>query len=82
LFPARNEYDYFRRSGVRAIQPLLDEFDHRSIPFLDLTHLFHSALGGASICPLLTDPDKCQGHFNAAGNRMVADFLYEHLTGE
>ena len=80
FFPATNEYDYFRRSGNRAIQPLLDELDRRSIPYLDLTRSFHTALGGDDICPMLTQPNKCRGHFNATGNRMVSDHVYEYLA--
>jgi len=78
LFPAETEYDYFHRTQDRIIQPLLDEFDRRSIPFLDLTPPFHKVLVGAPIGTFLIG----QGHFNAAGNRIVADLLYEYLTSK
>lgn len=81
FFPSPNEYDYFHRSGLRAIKPLLDELDHRGIPYLDFTRSFHKALGGEPICPILTQPDKCRGHLNSTGNRMVSDLLYEYLAG-
>ena len=62
------------------MQPLMDQLDARDIPYLDLTRSFHVAFDGGPICPVLSDVENCDGHFNAEGNRMISEFLYEFIT--
>lgn len=79
LIPTKSEFDYLQQSGKRAVQPLLDGLAESAVPFLDITAAMHRDLGEKSICRLLLGDD-CRGHFNAEGNRMMADYLFAYLT--
>lgn len=79
LFPTPSSYRYFAATGRSATQPLLDEFDRNGFPYLNLTPLLADRLGMDEICTILTRPERCIGHFNEDGNRLVAELVRTHL---
>jgi hypothetical protein len=85
LFPTEASYRLTRRTGTSALGPLTKEIEARGIPVLDLTMDFARHLGERSFCELLTHPAACVGHYDAEGNRVVAEavraFLATGLTG-
>jgi len=40
------------------------------------------ARGGGPLCSLLTQPAKCRSHFNAEGNRLISQVVYDYLGRE
>ncbi len=34
------------------------------------------------LCAILSEPNGCRGHFNRAGNRMIAEIVYAYLRSE
>src|SRR5262249_50297898 len=86
IFPTPRAFASFKRIGAIPTQPLTDILKMRGIRHLELYHAFAERLGDRSFCELVTDPATCTGHFNAEGNKMVADAVYgyivrEHLLG-
>lgn len=80
LFPSRNTYNHFIATGCLVTKPLTDEFDKLGIPYLDLVALFAERLLERSICEIHNRPEQCLGHFNAEGNRLVAEFVHAYMA--
>jgi len=79
LFPTISSYKHFNATGHLATQPLVDEFENLGIPYLELTSLFAKHLRGQEYCEIVTRPEKCAGHLNAEGNRIVAEFVHTYI---
>ncbi len=78
LFPTKEEVylPVLGKATPRLVAPFAEELHERGIPFLDLTpHFQERARAGEK---LFFEVD---GHPNAAGNRMIAAVLLEHLSG-
>src|SRR5262249_696004 len=82
IFPTARDFTSFKRTGSIATQPLTDILEVRGIRHLELYHAFAERLGDRSFCELVTDPATCTGHFNAEGNKMVADVVYGYIVRE
>ncbi len=59
--------------------PFLQELRDQGILILDLARGLESRWNTGEYCGLLTDPDRCKGHFNPDGNRLVANAAYETI---
>lgn len=82
LIPMPSSYDWYLESGKLAMQPLTDDLQNHGVRVIDLIPLIAERLGKESICQLLSKPEKCRGHFNERGNRMLAEILHEYLQSE
>lgn len=81
LLPTPSSYDYFRTTGALVMEPLMLEFSKRNIPHLNLTTRVSKALAARPFAEILTNkPHPGMGHFNAEGNRMVAQFVFDYLA--
>ena len=80
IYPTGRSFKQFKRTGLIVTRPLGDGLGHRGIKYLDLHQAFSERVEEKGFCELLTRPGGCVGHFNAEGNRLVADIVYEHLT--
>ncbi len=80
IFPTPASFKYFQDRGVLATQPLLDALGQRGIDYVELSQGITEYLGKRDYCELLTFPTNCSGHFNAEGNRVVADLVHRLLT--
>jgi hypothetical protein len=82
IFPTPSAYRHLLRTG-ELVTSLLDlALEERSIRVLDLTESLVRTLPRDGLCAILSEPNKCRGHFNAAGNRMIADIVYAYLRSE
>jgi hypothetical protein len=79
LFPTPSSYKYYRRTGKLALQGLIDATKRANIDCLDLTVGLAHYLGERSYCELLIDPERCDGHHNPEGDRVVATLVYDFL---
>ena len=82
VFPTPNSYEWFHDNGRLATQDLITHLEAEGVITLDLTAAIAEQLGGTSFCTLVTLPDICEGHFNEAGNQLVADIVYQFLQDE
>jgi hypothetical protein len=80
LFPSGASYNLNLATGESAFAPLVAALDERGIRSRDLTQDIATYLGERSFCELLTDPDRCTGHYNAEGNRVVAVAAHKLLA--
>jgi hypothetical protein len=80
LFPSGSGHAQFRRRGVSPFQPLGTRLRARDIAVIDLSEAFAARFGDASLCPYLTRPEPCVGHYNPAGNRIVAELLAPRVS--
>src|SRR5262249_31306773 len=80
LFPVRYSYDMFQRTGTSPYEPLIEALQKRGIAVIDLTKTIATQLRGESFCKLLMQPTACAGHFNAAGNKLVAASVFEYIV--
>lgn len=78
-FPTPSSINYLKRSGENVLDPLLKKLEYNGIDFLDLHKPLLKKLGGESFCSILGNTTACNGHFNAAGNRMVADAVHARI---
>jgi len=78
VFPARPDLRDNWSGGIRVYQPLLDDFRAKGYEYVDLLDAFERCRNHCAIDSLVP------GHYSAAGNRMIADFLRDFLnrTGE
>lgn len=81
VFPDRFSYTAARESGESPLRPLIAELERRRLPTLDLTDDFERHLRERSFCELLSRSN-CTGHFNAAGNRVMAEAVHRFLIAE
>lgn len=80
LFPSGSGHELFRRQGRSPLQPLTDILRARGIPVIDFSEAFARHVGDKPICPYLTQPGPCIGHFNPDGNRLVAELLAPRIS--
>jgi hypothetical protein len=80
LFPTPSSYEWYAESGDVVTRFLIDELEKRSIPVLDLTVPLAGRLAGGNFCDLLTRAETCIGHFNAEGNRLVAQAVLDYFN--
>lgn len=80
LYPSGASYKLTRRTGVPTFRALVAELEARGVPARDLTADFAAYLGERSFCEILTSPGACTGHYNAEGNRLVAQAMQAFLA--
>lgn len=73
IIPDRNDINKFKANGVNNFTPFMQErYAKHNVQFIDLMVLFAS----------LKNPEdyfiSCDGHWNEAGNRLVADYILGH----
>jgi len=73
IFPSRQDLQRHAHQSPRLHQPLLDHFDSRGFQYVDLLAAFEACGSGCLITALVP------GHYSAAGNRMVAEYLAGYL---
>jgi hypothetical protein len=80
IYPTGRSFAEFKKTGRIATAPLFVELGQRGITFLDLHKPFRERGVADNFCNLLTNQAKCVGHFNAEGNKIVAEILRDYLT--
>jgi hypothetical protein len=80
IYPTARSFRLFKETGTVVTRPLVENLEGRRIPSLDLHAGFGKRVEKQAFCDLLTQPAQCAGHFNAQGNAMVSDIVYEHLA--
>ena len=80
VFPTPSAYDYFIDNEENIMSPLLNGLEAEHISHLDLTKYLAERLGQGGICETLTNPEECVGHFNAQGNKMIAEIVRDHIS--
>jgi hypothetical protein len=80
IYPTARSFKQFKETGTVITRPLIENLERRRIPYLDLHEGFGKRVEKQEFCDLLTQPATCAGHFNAKGNVMVSDIVYEHLV--
>jgi hypothetical protein len=80
LYPTGASYKLARRTGMPTFGALAAALEARGIPARDLTADFAAHLGERSFCELLTSAAACSGHYNAEGNRVVAEAMQAFLA--
>jgi hypothetical protein len=82
VIPTPSAYHYFLRTGQLVTEQIDNAFEQRGLHVLDLTRPLADATGRGRLCPLLSQPEGCRGHFNPAGNRMISEITYAYLARE
>lgn len=80
IFPTAISFKNFMKNGEIATQSLVDKLEEFGIRYLDLHEPIQEYLGEKSYCSLLTNESGCAGHFNAEGNRMLAEIVYKYIS--
>lgn len=82
IYPTGRSFKRFVEGGHLATRPLGAQLEREAIPYLDLHYAFRDRVDTDAFCGLLVESPtiRCMGHFNAAGNRLIADILYQHLV--
>ena len=82
IYPTGRSFKQFKEYDHLATRPLGEQLERQAIPYLDLHYAFRERVGTEEFCGLLVESPsvRCMGHFNAEGNRLVADILYQHLV--
>jgi len=78
VFPEAEVLEYLEVQGTSVMQAFQRDLETRGILVLDLVHGISARLGDRSYCDILVGKH-CTGHYNAAGNKLVADLIYEFL---
>jgi hypothetical protein len=78
IFPEAEALRLFEAEGEPLMQEFQRELEGRGIPVLDLVHGFMSRIGRGSYCDYFVEKG-CKGHYNKAGNLLVAELLREYL---
>jgi hypothetical protein len=79
IFPAPSAIRFRREQGQSAAQSLTDLLAASRIEVLDLGEVIPNLVEADSYCDILTIRDRCQGHYNPRGNRLVAETVNEYL---
>jgi hypothetical protein len=81
LFPTQSAHRRFEKEGHWAHRPLAEAMENAGLHVLDVSPDFaeraKSLQGG--FCDLLTFPETCRGHYNAAGYRLVAEAVHRAI---
>lgn len=80
MFPSGGGHELFRRQGSSPFQPLTNILRARGIQVVDFSEEFARHLGDKPLCPYLTQPGVCVGHYNAVGSRLVAELLAPRVS--
>lgn len=80
LFPGPFSYRSYIERSVPALQPLMEAFERLGIRYLALVRPLAEHLGEKGYCKIVTEPGRCRGHFNAEGNRLVAEIVHAYLV--
>ena len=80
IYPTGASYKLTRRTGESTFGALVAELAARGIPARDLTADFAAYLGERSFCEMLSSAAACSGHYNAEGNRVVAEAMQAFLA--
>ena len=80
IFPTPSSYDYYVEMGQIAIRDMLSELDKSNLPYLATTPHIAKRLGQRSICEILTNPEKCNGHFNVEGNQIISELVGNYIV--
>ena len=70
----------YRRTGTWVYDELLRALAARGVEVVNLGADMLARLGDRSLCELLVRPDSCTGHFDADGNRLIAEIVAEQLA--
>jgi len=76
LIPTGQDLSYRVRRGQWVYAPLVDRLASEGVGVLDAGPAILERLGGLDPCTLFED---CSAHFNARGNALLADIVFEHL---
>ena len=82
IYPGKTSYESYRRSGVLHTKALLDQLVALEIPVKDMTLDFARYLNDRSYSELQVDNGKSFAHFNAEGNRLVAELVLAFLNAQ
>jgi hypothetical protein len=75
--PSHTSYDFYKRSGELAMQPLLDRLKEVNVVAYDLTDGIHRYLAKRDYSELKVSGLPIHQHFNAEGNRLIAELVYQ-----
>ena len=76
IFPTGYDLVYYQKAHRWVYQPLMDDLQEKGIKALNIGQEIMSRLGDRNPCAIYT---WCGGHFNAAGNEMVAEIIFRYL---
>jgi hypothetical protein len=76
LFPGKDDVIRYLAEGTRVYSPLLEYFDRRRYPYIDLLGDFAKAGKDLGVSDLFT------GHYSPLGNEIVAARIRTHLLEE
>jgi len=79
IFPTVASFNYFKRTGTIATQPLSDALQRLNIDHFDVNADFSEYLGERSYCEMMNNVASCSGHYNAEGNRVIAQLVHQHM---
>ena len=82
MIPTPSSYHYLLKTGTLTTGAISRQLEQRGVRVLDLTTELMRDLDKGPLCPILTQPGRCQGHFNAEGNRMIAHIVHAYLARE
>jgi hypothetical protein len=82
IFPTRSALEIYLRTGRSPFEPLRAALHQRKIQVYDLVGDMATYLRNRSFCEILTNSNKCTGHFNPEGNKVVANLVYGRLLAE
>lgn len=82
VYPTGRSFKQFKETGRIATKPLTDELERRGIEYIDLHEPFGERVTSDEFCELLTQLNGCAGHFNATGNRLVAEIIFDKIKAQ
>lgn len=80
IYPTGRSFKRYKETGFLVTNALVSKLERQGITYLDLHSAFAARFDSNKFCGLLTKAEPCTGHFNAAGNQVVADIVYEYLN--
>ena len=80
IFPAPDDMQYFEKNGLWVYQSLIDSLNDKNIQSLNIGEKLLERYQGGDIDEIYIQEPKSKGHFNAEGNSLVADIIYEYMN--
>lgn len=77
--PSGSEVDHFLTTGQWVIQPLIQTLSEHNLNVINFGQELMNQGYGADHCKLRTHADKCRGHLNNDGSRVLADVMAKAL---
>ena len=72
LFPTPSSIAYKLKTNSSVLAEMANRIEQNGMPVLDFEQHAIDAAKDGNICPLLSDAERCVGHFNAQGNALLA----------